>query len=501
MNSILLVAALCVCLPTTLAGDDEVPFEKFGKEFLETHFKAKTVSEVPLAKLHDEHCVHGTLGTFEIAYPTWQIGGKGHAEDLRSIAMALLQVQIHWIDWLAKGDAKAEAPKADAETLIAWVKSWKMPVLAKAENGKEQLDLFKLLGATDAQNKAAADLTAFMMSPDVLGVAPKNGDRAHLLFAPTRLDFVQMMAYTGMLDETQKKQLWNKSSTLWTAFWVDWTLVLALEYPPWSEDKKFETGLSMNKFEPTGMLEHTLQQAMLALLWMDYGDNDALYLNQAQAMNMVIEVVGEINALEGDGGRGTTGGKTEAYEKFVPGGNPGGGFLPPISAAGQDSLKTNPWHEGLGKDHFAAALRKGQKAGLLQLHKDFPTGLDPALAKDKNGHFVLTGESNAKKHVVNAPFVGAPAKAQPYPSTEFIPDYKEFFRAYKCCFYWWLQTQAAGDASATKYAALLRALGTRDTSKTFDDVVLEVYGTPLSSKSVDVDALEWHFLDWLAKGK
>lgn len=499
MKTPLLLAALFVCLPT-FAGDDEVPFEEFGKSFLKTHFKAKTVAELPLAKLHDENTVHGTFGVFEIAYPTWQIGEKGHAEDLRSIAAALLQVQIRWIDWLAKGNAKAEAPKADAETLIAWTKTWKMPTLAKAENGKET-DLFKLLGANEAQNKAAADLTAFMTSPDVLGVAPKNGDKVHVLFAPTRLDFVQLMGYTGMLDPTQQKQLWNKSSTVWTAYWLDWTLVLALEYPPWNDDKEFKNGLSMNKFEPTGMIEHTLQHSMLAFLWMNYGDSDALYLNQAQAMNMVIEVAGEINALEGDGGRGTTGGKTEAYSKFVPGGNPGGGFLPPVSAAGQDSLKTNPWHEGLGKDHFAAALRKGQKAGLLQLHKDNPTGLDPDVAKNKNGNFALTASNSGKKHVVSAPFVGVPAKALVYPATEYIPDFKEFFRAYKCAFYWWMQTQGAGAESAAKYGELMRALATREETKSLDDVVLDIYKVPLSSKSVDTDSLEWRFLDWLAKGK
>jgi hypothetical protein len=502
MKTFLLLCALLACLPT-FAGDDEVPFEEFGKTFLKTHFKAKAVTEVPLAKLHDEHTVHGTFGVFEIAYPTWAIGEKGRVEDLRSITTALLQLQEHWIDWLAKGKPGTEAPKANAETLIAWVKTWKPADFSKAETATDK-DIFALLGANDGQKKAAAELGAYLLSPEVLGGPPKNAEKVHLLFAPTRLDFVHMIAYTGLLDPTQQAQLWTKQASTWTAFWLEWTLVLALEYPPWGDDKSFETGLSMNKYEATGMLEHTLQQSMLALLWMVYGDSDALYLNQAQAMNMVIEVVGEINALEGEGGRATTGGHTEPYEKFVPGGNSSGGFLPPISAAPQDQLKTNFWHEGLGKDHFLAPLRKGQVAGYKQLQKDNPHGLDPAMAKDHSSHFALTSATNGKKTVVTAPFFGEASKTKPYPPTDFIPDYREFFRAYKCAFYWWIQTQgdkAGAEASAAKYSKLLTTLVTRDPSKKIDDIIAEIYGVPLSGKNMDTDSLEWRFLEWIAKGK
>lgn len=408
-----------------------------------------------------------------------------------------------------KGDAgkttnpKTAAAKANAEALITWVKTWKPPAFSKAETAADK-DLFALLGANDAQKKAAKELGEYLLSADELVAVPKTGQKVHILFAPTRLDFIELIGYTGLVDPTQQGQLWNKTATMWTGFWLDWTLVLALEYPPWGDDKKFETGLSMNKFEATGMLEHTLQQSMLALLWMVYGDNDALYLNQAQAMNMVIEVVGEINALEGDGGRATSGGHTEPYEKFVPGGNSSGGFLPPISAAPQDTLKTNPWHEGLGKDHFITALKKGQVAGYKQLQHDSPHGLDPAVAKDKVAHFALTSSSNGKKFVVSAPFMGEAAKTKSYPPTEFIADYKEFFRAYKCAFYWWIQEQgdkAGAEASAAKYSELMRRLAVREGGKTFEQIVQELYGVPLSGKSMETDSLEWRFLESLAKGK
>ena len=67
-----------------------------------------------------------------------------------------------------------------------------------------------------------------------------------------------------MVAPAQQAQLWTPQAVKWTGFWLEWTLVLALEYPPWADDKKFETGLSMNKFEPTGMLQHTVQQVMIA---------------------------------------------------------------------------------------------------------------------------------------------------------------------------------------------------------------------------------------------
>ena len=502
MRALCFAAAMLAALPLARAGDDAVPFTELGKAFLKSHFKTDDAAAVPFQTVHDKACVHGTFGVFEIAYPTWEIREKGHPEDLRSIALVLLQAQVHWMDWLAKDWPETKAPKADAEILTAWVKTWKPAGFSKAASAPDK-NLYVLLGANDAQRAAAKRLTEFMLQTEVLGVAPSTGEPVHILFAPTRLDFVQLLGYAGLLDPDQQASLWTYVATTWTGFWLDWTLVLALEYPPWNEDKKFESGLSMNKFEPTGMLEHTLQQAMLAFLWTVYGDNDALYLNQAQAMNMVVEVVGTINALEGEGGRGTTGGQTAPYSKFVPGGNSSGGTLPPMPAGGKDAIKRNPWHEGLGKDHFVAALRKGQKAGYKHLQHESPTGLDPAVYREKNSHFALTSD-NASKHVVSAPFMGEPAKANTYPPLEFIGDYREFFRAYKCAFYWWVQThgdKSGAEASATKYAELMRLLFTRAPGRTLDEVVESIYGVPLSGSGMDVDSLEWRFLDWLAKSR
>lgn len=498
------LVSLVLALPAA-AGDDLLPLGDLGKSFLKERFKTENPADVPVEKLHDQACVHATLGTFDIAYPAWAINDKQHFEDLQKLASALVQVQERWIDWLAKGDAKAIEPKADAEVLLAWIKSWKMAGFNRVESAANK-DLFALLGATDAQKDASKRLGAFIGKPDVLGIAPKDGQITRILFAPTRRDFVELLGYAGLADPTQQAQLWTLKATTWTTFWINWTMVLALEYPPWGDpkdDHDYKQAISMNKFEPTGMIEHTVQHAMLTFLYMVYGDNDALFLNQAQAMNMAIEVCGQINALEGDGGRGTTGGKTDPYSKFVPGGNSAGGVLPPISAAPQNVMKTNQWHELLGKDHFVGALRKGQKNGAKSMFKDPPKGLDPVVIRDKSAHFVIRS-MDEKGYTVTAPFMGAVSKIRTYPPPEFVTDFREFFRAYKCSFYYWLQTQGdktGAEASATKYKELIRTLGTRDSTVTLDAVVLKVYGIPISGNNGETDSLEWRFLDYLAKGK
>jgi hypothetical protein len=85
-----------------------------------------------------------------------------------------------------------------------------------------------------------------------------------------------------------------------------------------------------------------------------------------------------------------------------------------------------------------------------------------------------------------------------------IVDYREFFRAYKSGFYYWLQTLGdpkGAEASAQKYSDMLKALSLRAADKPFEDVVKEIYGLPLSDKNGDADTLEWRFLKWLDKGK
>jgi hypothetical protein len=485
------------------ASSGDIDFAEYGKAFLKSHCKSAMAAECSLSEVREQSYVHGVIGAFDIAYPAAFLNEKDKAEDLRTITTGLLDLQSHWIDWLSKGEPTAAAAKADIVELKAWVKGWKHAAFSKAASAPNK-ELFTLCSANDAQKATAKRLTAFLTDPAALGVGPKDSNPVSLLFSPTRHDFVELLGYAGLIDESQQGVLWNKNATTWGLFWIGQTMALGLTYPPWGDDPEFKFDLSMNKFEATGMLQSVVQQATNALLWACYGETDALYLNTAMGLNMAIAVCGEVNALEGDSSRGTTGAHTDPYEKFVPGGNSSGGVLPPIPAAPMDMMKVNQWRASLGRDHFAGPLRKGQKASLKELGKGKGPKLDPSLAKDKTAHFLLLPTEGSQKYVVSAPFLGSHAKEKPYPPPDVIVDYKEFFRAYKSCFYNWLQTlgdKKGAEASAQKYSELLKALSARAAEKPFDEVVKEVYGVPLSDKNGEVDSLEWRFLKWLDKGK
>lgn len=499
-----LALSLSFALPPA-SGDDLPDFAAFGKALVKDRLHAAAPSDVPGEKFREQFCVHVPLGMLDLAYPAWAFADKQGFENLQALSTAALELEARWIDWIGKGEAAAAPLKADVETLKGWVKTWKPAMLAKAESASDK-SLFVLCAAGEAHKNAVQHLRDALCASDTLalGIGPRDGAPLSLVFAPTRHDWMGLLGYDGLLDPAQQAQLWTKDATLWTTFWLGWDFVIALEYPPWDYDKEFKSGLSMNKFETTGMLEHALQQATLSWLWKCYGDNDALHLQQGMALNMAVEVCGECNALEGDGGRGTTGARTQPYEKFVPGGAPEGGVLPPMPAGGLDSMKKDPWHEGLGKDHFAKALRNGQKLAQKQMAKEKPPGLDAELLKDKEAHFLLVAADQSKKAVVSAPFFGKAAGEKVYPPLEVIEPYKEFFRAYRSGFAHWLQTQAdkgGAEASAAKWRALLKELATRPEGTSFEDVAKTVYGVPLSAKNGTTDSLEWRYLAWLGKGK
>ena len=153
MKSLLLCLALSFA-PSTLAGDDVIPFADFGKSMLAHYGKNPKPEDVPMEALREKQFVHGALGVFDIAYPAWELGDKVRVDDFKAVATVLVQIQSHWIDWCAKSDAASTAAKNDAKTVIEWIKSWKPASFAKALSSPER-DLFALVGATDAQKDAA----------------------------------------------------------------------------------------------------------------------------------------------------------------------------------------------------------------------------------------------------------------------------------------------------------------------------------------------------------
>jgi hypothetical protein len=498
------IAAALVSLLLGAGPPAEGPdFAELGKSYLAAHGKAAAAADLPMEKIRSDWCVHVGLGAFDPAFPYSFLEEKKYFEQLRSLCTNLLEMEVHWVAWTCTDPKQLEAARADVKELQAWIKAWRPGVLANLERAADR-DLYVLMGAKDPQIQARDRLTALLCKAEPLGVAPRDETPVRILFSPTRRDFVELLGYLGLADPAMQAANWVPDATEWTNFWIGWDIVIALEYPPWSPDPHFKTGLPMDKFSKTGLEEHALLQAANALQWLVYGEDGAPYLHQAVAMNLAIAVCGELNALEGDGwGYGTTGGKTNPYEKFVPGGNSSGGMLPPIPAASQDTLKKGRWREGLGADHFALPLRKGQKSGLKMLAKEGPENLSKVIQEDKVAHFLLVAPDESDKYVVSAPFLGPESKAKPYPPTSVILDYREFFRAYKCGFTNWLQTESDPKDKAgceARFRDLLHKMHGRDASESFEALVQEIYGVPLSAKDGETDTLEWRYLKWLAKG-
>ena len=153
MKSLLLCLALSFA-PSTLAGDDVIPFADFGKSMLAHYGKNPKPEDVPMDALREKQFVHGALGVFDVAYPAWELGDKVRVDDFKAVATVLVQIQSHWIDWCAKSDAASTAAKNDAKTVIEWIKSWKPASFAKALSSPER-DLFAL---THRQNVVGASV-------------------------------------------------------------------------------------------------------------------------------------------------------------------------------------------------------------------------------------------------------------------------------------------------------------------------------------------------------
>src|SRR5215831_4112364 len=133
----------------------EVPFAEFGKTYLKEHGNAAQASDLPFEKLRETYCVHAGLGAFDVYYPISFLSEKQDVEDLKTVLVALLELQTRWIDMLATDPAKTKPIKADIAELQKWVKGWNQQALAnlKEEKGKDH-DLFKALGANEAVQKA-----------------------------------------------------------------------------------------------------------------------------------------------------------------------------------------------------------------------------------------------------------------------------------------------------------------------------------------------------------
>jgi len=494
LNPFLYLAAALLAAP---AAAQKTTFEELGAAFLESHCPhGDGIDMCALDTVVAASYGSIRLGAFDFCVPLEYVGDKKRGAEVQELSRALVDLQKVWVErYCAKEDAR-ETLTADLAGIGAWIDGWKKADLARLAKSSG-VDFYEVLEADPALIEASNRLADMIMSPEQMGIAPKHTKVLRILACPTRRDFMEAVGYAGLLQPERRKELWHEGIEQWTQFWIDRTLVTALEYAPWSPDPKFNTGKSMNEFDDEGLRQQVVLQAAQALVFTCLNRTDLALLEKGLAVDLTIAVCGRANTIDGEGAITTSGATTAPYSRFVPGGNSSGGVLPPAPAAPLNATVENHWRKGNGEDHFAAPLRKGQKAGAKRAAKD----KENPLRKNEEAHFQL--ENAGQKYLVTAPFLGVLATQQQYPPPEFLNDYREFFRSYQTCFLHWLAEQGSQE-SPEKSAELIRELVQRmgtDETLVIDNVVEEVYGVPLSSKDPSTDSLEWRFLAWLASGE
>lgn len=475
----------------------EIPLEKLGRAFVDRYWgEDADPAACELTTFLDEHCARARIGVYDLRWPledAERLERKPKKEDVdpREVIAALLDQQDVWVRWVGSGEA-AERARADMALLRDWAEDLDTRTFARMRDGDER-ELFAAAQAPQEVLDARDRLATFMATKEQVGLVPYEDLAVQILCAPDRRLFMELVGYVGLHDEANQSLYWLDGVDQWTQIWSDFTLLLCLQYAPWSYySPDFDRGMSMKKFEDTGLAEHVVQQATLAHMRYCMVHREQSHLEIAMALNIVIEVCGQINTIDAEGQLQSSGASTRPYERFVPGGNPNGGTLPPMSAAPLNLLVDNPWRTGHGEDHFSRTLRRGQKAGAKRFKKE-----SKERKIDESAHFLIASSSGGGQYVVSAPFFGSHAHEKEYPPYEFLRDYREMFRAYKCGFFHWLRTEGAGEDSEEAYRTLLRRMGDLGADDSFEALVEEVYGLPISGADSATDSLEWRYLHWL----
>ncbi|MBI5432953.1 MAG: hypothetical protein HZA52_09005 [Planctomycetes bacterium] len=494
-RSLALVLLAVMCLDLGARAQErpspKLTFDELARSFIDRHCKkGAPVTECSFDVVLEKSYARFDLGLFAVVYPVEFLEDKGKCEALRSVLLGLVDLEQRWLDWIEPVPPADDTLRKDLSSMRGWIKGWKAGAFANLERAADK-DWLVALKPDAAIGDAVRRAQATLLSSERFAIVPTDGKAARVLLCPTRRDFMELLSYGGLVDADARARNWWSISADWTQFWIDRTVCIALEYTPWEgSDPEFRTGLAMTKLSSTGMVQHVSQQAALALLRQCAPTVPESTLDRALAAALTLQVCGEFTTIDNAGSVSTSGARTAPYERFVPGGNPKGGTLPAIKADSQNAIVENHWRKGGGKDRFLAPLREGQKLGAKE-----------AKGKDPLANFVLVGDGG--KHVVYAPFFGPHAGEQEYPPPAFVIDYAEFFRSYRTSFVCWLADH--GDttpaAAKEKFSKLVRALSTCTLERSFEVVVSEVYGVPISGKDGTTDSLEWRFLKWIQSGK
>lgn len=468
-----------------------IDFPALGKAFVEARCADKAAAPCALDEVLARHFVRLSIGPFDVEVPHSMLKDKAGLDQLRQVTMALSLAANQWTEWQGGGEF------ATVDMLMfwpRWMATWK-PANASTIAKATSRDMLDVMRADESDRAMSAAWVAGCDSTEKLALVPPDGRQLRMILVPSRLEFMQWVGYSGLIDAASKDANWQPDAAQWTQFWLGWDLVIALEYASWDGfDPSFKASQPMKKVGEGVLAQHVVQQGSFGLL---RSCNPTLAEGRhesALAMLLTMDSCGEINTIEGAGGVGTSGAKTKPYSKFIPGGNPKGGTLPGRSAAALSVITESRWRKGHGADGFVGPLRTGQLDGAKAAKG---ANLDPIAT------FVLRQEDNSGKHLVHAPFFGPHADDQEYPPAEYLVDFAEFYRAYKAGFLYWLE-RTSNDPKVSadeRWKQLTRGLAGLKGENGFDELVQSVYGLPISAKDGSSDSLEWRFLRHVSASK
>ncbi len=454
----------------------EVDFAKLADQYLARHPVAgKSADEVSMGDLVAAHFAPARVGAIDLRFPRSALGDKSVVEDFRDVVQAILQVHAAWLDVVGASGADADKTRADIAELLKWLKGAKLAAgadrtgdfLVCLSGGAERLEQFARVA--DGFRTGAA-----------LGLTPRGSKLQVLVVAPDRLDFLSLAGVMGKLEADSRSMNWNDQLMGWTEFGWNEHQVVALQYPPVKHDpSKLGEGMKMDLREPTGLHQHVAQRCAVQLSWHCFDKLLDPALEMALAQALVVDIYSENNTRSGGASRGNT---TDGMTAFIPGGNSNGGALPPTNA-------DSGWRTTFGKDYFVKPLRASQKLGAKLVESK----------ELKLFGFQLVSDDTSKRIAVKAPFFGAAAAGKEPPPPEFMTDYQEFFRAYKTAFAHWLRDKSGKSVkeSRERFGELLRKVAEVGSAATFEELVAEVYGSPLSSTDPSAASLERSFIEWL----
>jgi hypothetical protein len=483
-----------------------VDYDGLAREFLKESGLDDIARSGPSGHSFDELLdgpafVRLNVGDLDIRFPRTSIADASKAEDFRDAVGALVRMQKTWSAW--RWPERAEANEPHWNRIERWVKAWSRNSLVGAAGGRS------LVESMSADSDVRAALEALEQGVDVREASSSEGPvvaSGRLLLTMDRKAYLQLLSLGGWLDDQVRAVAWDDRVLGSTIQWIGWTQLVCMEFASLPVDPKSPyAGISLTKGDKNDLLQYAAERGAALQLRRLFHNQQVHFFEQSLAANLVIAAAGKNDLREGDWKLEykTSGSSTPPYERFVPGGNPAGGTLPP-RPAGPGATTGNATNKASyratkGEDLFLKPLREGQKDGAKLAAKDKKN----PLRKDKTAHFAIHGAEGKEATSVSAPFLGDRAEKKALPGDEYLDDYEDFFRAYRSAFFHWLHDEALDDPaeSAAKFSTLIAEHAVRDPLTPIDPLFETIYGIPLSATDGETDSLEWRYLAWLAKKK